>query len=95
MPKYFFSANNVLDHIGEELPNDEAAWLETSQMASASSVIRAISVTILFASFPSVAGEKKGFMYMNKGALLWSIVAHRNMHQLDRQSLLLMITLRL
>jgi len=74
MPKYFFSANNVLDHIGEELPNDEAAWLETSQMASASSVIRAISVTILFASFPSVAGEKKWFMYMNKGALygqLW------------------------
>jgi hypothetical protein len=50
---------------------------------------------LLFASFPSVAGEKKGFMYMNKGALLWSIVAHRNMHQLDRQSLLLMITLRL
>lgn len=36
MPRYFFDVYNIspsVDHIGQELPNDEAAWREATVFA--------------------------------------------------------------
>lgn len=36
MPKYFFNVQNIpptLDPVGEEFPNDEAAWREATMLA--------------------------------------------------------------